>query len=305
MTAPLPDPVADDNDPTGPDPVARDAAIGETDWRAPVPGSVRSTFAAPSGALAVVSLGDPAHPRVLLAPGATGSKEDFALMLPLLAAAGYFVQSYDLAGNYESAEAGPPPGSRYDYPLFAADLLALLEAGSPAHLLGYSFAGIVAQLATVERPDLVRSLTLLTTPPDPGNSYRYVKRIGWISPFLTGRQGAGLMIWGIVTNKNRVGPSRLEFVRARFALTRRDCIDDIVGLMKRAPDVAAALRATGVPTLVATSEHDLWPLARYAAFAERVGARIAVYRTGHSPCETTPHQLVRDMLRLFRDAEAR
>jgi hypothetical protein len=45
-------------------------------------------------------------------------------------------------------------------------------------------------------------------------------------------------------------------------------------------------------------------VARHGAFAERLGARIALYRTGHSPCETTPHQLVRDMLRLFDEVEA-
>lgn len=300
MTAPLPDPAGDANDA-----VALDAAIGEIDWTVPVAGSVRSTFTAPSGPLAVVSFGDPAHPRVLLVPGATGSKEDFVLMLPLLAAAGYFVQSYDLAGNYESAQAGPAEGGRYDYPLFVADLLAVLESGGPAHLLGYSFAGIVAQLVAAERPELVRSLTLLTTPPDSGNSYRHVKWIGWLSRFLTARQGAGLMIWGIRTNRNKVGPSRLAFVRARFALTRRSCVNDIVGLMKRAPDAGPAVRDAGIPTLVATSEHDLWPVTRYALLAERLGARLAVYRTGHSPCETTPHQLVRDMLQLFRDADAR
>jgi len=300
VTAPLPDPAEDANDA-----VALDAAIGEIDWTVPVVGSVRSTFTAPSGPLAVVSFGDPAHPRVLLVPGATGSKEDFVLMLPLLAAAGYFVQSYDLAGNYESAQAGPAEGGRYDYPLFVADLVAVLESGGPAHLLGYSFAGIVAQIVAAERPELVRSLTLLTTPPDSGNSYRHVKWIGWLSRFLTARQGAGLMIWGIRTNKNKVGPSRLAFVRARFALTRRSCVDDIVRLMKRTPDVGQAVRDAGIPTLVATSEHDLWPVARYALLAERLGARLAAYRTGHSPCETTPHQLVRDMLQLFRDADAR
>jgi pimeloyl-ACP methyl ester carboxylesterase len=286
------------------DAVERDAAIGETDWAAPLPGAVSSVFPAPSGPLALVSLGDPTHPRVVLVPGATGSKEDFVLMLPLLAGAGYFVQAYDLAGNYESAEAGPPPGGRYDYELFVDDLVAVLAAGTPAHLLGYSFAGIVAQLVTARRPELVRSLTLLTTPPDPGNSYRHVKRIGWLSPAIGPRAGAALMLWGIRSNLNKVGPSRLAFVRSRFALTRRGCIDDIVDLMKHAPDVAPAVRATGTRCLVATSEHDLWPVARYAALAERLGARIAVYRTGHSPCETTPHQLVRDMLRLFEETDA-
>lgn len=295
----------DDDPATGADEAKlRDAAVGEIDWAQPAPGSVASVFAAPSGGLAVISLGDPAHPRVVLVPGATGSKEDFVLMLPLLAAAGFYVQSYDLAGNYASADAGPPQGESFDYPLFVDDLVAFLEAGAPAHLLGYSFAGIVAQLVVARRPELVRSLTLLTTPPDPGNSYRHVKRIGWLSTFLTARQGAGLMIWGIVTNKNRVGPSRLAFVRSRFDLTRRASVDDIVRLMKHAPDCAAAVRLTGVPTLVATSAHDLWPVARYALLAERLGARLAVYDTGHSPCETTPHQLVRDMLALFRQADA-
>ncbi|HTN58504.1 MAG TPA: alpha/beta hydrolase, partial [Protaetiibacter sp.] len=116
------------------DAIERDAAIGETDWAAPLPGAVSSVFPAPSGPLALVSLGDPTHPRVVLVPGATGSKEDFVLMLPLLAGAGYFVQTYDLAGNYESAEAGPPPGGRYDYELFVDDLVAVLAAGTPAHL---------------------------------------------------------------------------------------------------------------------------------------------------------------------------
>lgn len=286
------------------DAASRDAGIGEIDWSVPAVGSIASVFDAPSGPLAVVSLGDPSHPRVVLVPGATGSKEDFVLMLPLLADAGFFVQSYDLAGNYGSWQAGPADGGRYDYPLFIDDMVAFLEAGAPAHLLGYSFAGIVAQLVAAGRPELVRSLTLLTTPPDPGNSYRHVKRIGWLSPYLTPRQGAGLMIWGIVTNKNRVGPARLEFVRERFDLTRRACVDDIVHLMKHAPDAASAVRAAGVPALVATSTHDLWPVERYSLLAERLGARLAVYDTGHSPCETTPHQLVRDMLALFASADA-
>jgi len=285
------------------DAAARDAGIGEIDWTLPAAGSVPSVFDAPSGRLAVVSLGDTTHPRVVLVPGATGSKEDFVLMLPLLAGAGFFVQSYDLAGNYESADAGPPEGRSYDYPLFVDDMVAFLRSGGPAHLLGYSFAGIVAQLVAAEHPEMVRTLTLLTTPPDPGNSYRRVKRIGWLSPFLTPRQGAGLMIWGIRTNKNRVGPSRLAFVRSRFASTRRRSVDDIVHLMKHAPDAAGAVRVARVPSLVATSSHDLWPVARYALLAERLGARLAVYDTGHSPCETTPHQLVRDMLELFREAE--
>lgn len=289
----------------GDDAARLDASLPDIDWSVPPTGTVFSRFRAPSGELAVVSLGDPRDPRAVLVPGATGSKEDFFLLAPLLVAAGYYVQSYDLAGQYESAGAGPAPGERYSYELLVADFLAFLRDGPPAHVLGYSFAGILAQLALVEHPELFRTLTLLTSPPEPGQAFRGVRTIGWLSWFLGGRQGAGLMIWGIVTNKNRVPPNRLAFVRSRFALTRRSSVDDMVGLMKRVPDVREGVAASGIPVLVAIGDHDLWPTHLHAANAEALDARLAVYRTGHSPCETAPHQLARDMIALFRAAESR
>ena len=259
---------------------------------------------APSGGLATIALGDPAAPRVVLVPGVTGSKEDFILMMPLLAAAGFRVESFDMAGQYESWAAGPenasPPRNRYDHELFVDDLISVLEAGStPVHVLGYSFAGTVAQLAFVQRPDLFLSLTLLSAPPQPGQGFRGVKRLGPFTGLTTGRIGAALMIWGVWNNFTHVPPKRLEFVRHRFSFTRRSSVADIIRLMKRAPDVRAVLAAADIPKLVAVGEHDLWPLALHAALAESIGARLAVYRTGHSPCETAPHQLVRDMLALF------
>ncbi len=282
----------------------RDLALHDVDWRTFPPGTVRDVFAAPSGPLARVTLGPADGRRVVLVPGVTGSKEDFLLMLPLLAEAGYRVESYDLAGQYESAGAGPenldPPRAHYDYPLYLDDLVAVLEAGAaPAHVLGYSFAGLVAQQALVRRPELFASLTLLTAPPAVGQVFRGVKRIGRFTDVARPRVGAGLMLWGIRNNLNRVPPQRIAFVRERFALTRRQSVDDIVALMKTMPDVVTAVAASKVPILVAASAHDLWPEAQYREYAARIGARIAVYETGHSPCETAPHQLVRDMLDLF------
>ena len=279
-----------------------DRALEDRDWTIPAPGSVASRFAAPSGDLAVVSLGDPSHPRIVLVPGVSGSKEDFVLMLPVLAEAGYFVQAFDLAGQYESGRAGPPRGRRYDYDLFVNDVVAFLEAGAPAHVLGYSFAGTIAQLVLVARPDLVRSLTLLATPPEPGNGFRGVRGLGPFTFLAGGRVGAALMTWGIRTNKNHVPPLRLDFVRMRFAHTSRRSMEDIIRLMKRAPDVRDAVAAAPVPKLVAVGSHDLWPTELHAAFAERIGARLVVYPTGHSPCETAPHQLARDMIALVESA---
>lgn len=276
-----------------------DRGIGDIDWTVPAAGSVASRFLAPSGELAVVSIGDPSHPHVLLAPGVSGSKEDFVLLAPVLAAAGFFVQSYDLAGQYESASAGPRLGKRYDYALFRDDMVALLEAGGPAHVLGYSFAATVAQQVTVERPDLVRSLTLLAPPPEPGNGFRHVRGLGPFTWMVSGKIGAALMVWGIVTNKNHVPPKRLAFVRARFERTNRRSMEHIIMLMKHAPDWQDAVRATPIPKLIAVGSHDLWPTALHERFAQRIGAEIVVYQTGHSPCETTPNALARDMLKLF------
>jgi pimeloyl-ACP methyl ester carboxylesterase len=286
----------------------RDRAIPDLDWRASPPGTVRDVFPAPSGGLARVSLGSAERGRVVLMPGVTGSKEDFALMLPLLADAGYRVEAFDLAGQYESAGAGPenlrPSRGRYDYRLFLDDLFAVLESGTtPAHVLGYSFAGLVAQLALTERPELFASLTLLSTPPATGQVFRGVKRIGRFSGLASPKQGAALLIWGIRNNLNGVPPRRLAFVRERFGLTRRSSVDDIVRLMMAMPDVTSAVRAAGIPKLVAVGAHDLWPAEQYAAYARRISARLALYATGHSPCETAPHQLVRDMLAVFAQAE--
>lgn len=287
------------------DALARDQALPDLDWHVFPAGTERDVFPAPSGGLARVRLGDPGAPRVVLVPGVAGSKEDFVLLFPLLAAAGYRVEAYDIAGHYESVDAGPqhlePPRDSYDYPLFVDDLVAILEDGGPAHVLGYSFAGLVTELALVARPDLFRSLTLMAAPPATGQVFRGVKHIGPISD-MSPHRAAGLILWGIRYNLNRTAPGRIAFVRERLGVTGRACIDDVVGLMMDTPDFAGDVAAIDIPKLIAVGEHDLWPQAQHDAYAARIGARVATYATGHAPCETAPHQLVRDMLPLFADA---
>ena len=282
---------------------ARDAALGPVNWARPPEGSRRLAFEVPSGRLAALELGPADGVPVVLVPGVMGSKEDFALVLPRLAAAGYRALSFDMAGQYESAAAGPerldPPGRRYDLRLFVDDLLAVLERTGPAHVTGYSFAGVVAQAALVLRPDLFRSLTLLSCPPVPGQSLARVRWIGWLSPLVGRRLSAALIVWGVRRNFVPAPPDRLAFVERRFARTRRSSIADIVGLMKAVPDLRRALRNAPVPLFVAVGGSDVWPLALHRGFARSIGARIGIYRTGHSPCENSPNLLSLDLLRLF------
>jgi len=289
-----------------------DDAIGDVDWADVPPGVELVRYTVPSGVLAGYAAGNPSHPRMLLVPGVTGSKEDFALMTPLLVRAGYRVESFDLAGQYQSHEAGPeqlnPPRKQYDHELFVDDLVAVLRTGrTPAHVLGYSFAGTVAQLVAVRHPQLVASLTLLSTPPVSGQAFRKLASVhglgAFVSHFTNAHQSAGIFLWGIRRNINHAPEHRLEFVQHRLKFTRRSSIDDMQGLMRRTPEVDAALRELGIPKLVAFGRHDTWAPKHHVAFAGRIGAEAIEYETGHSPCETTPHQLVRDMVRLIESAE--
>ncbi|GAA4183586.1 hypothetical protein GCM10022288_03110 [Gryllotalpicola kribbensis] len=283
-----------------------DEALPSIDWSVAPEGTRAYRFAAPSGSLAAWDLGDPEGERVVMVPGITGSKEDFALLAPILASEGYFVQSYDLPGQYESADAGPAGADGWSYELFVDDMIAFLEAGStPAHLLGFSFAGIVAQIVTVQRPELVRTLTLLATPPLAGQVFGGIRSVGWIArlPFFTKHFFGGVMIWNVRTNFSKVTPERLAFANARLDHTRRESVDGIVGLMMKTPNLYRPLRESAIPKLVVAGEHDLWRAKLYRRFAGRIGASVAVYATGHSPCETTPHQLALDMVQLFRTSE--
>ncbi len=286
------------------DAVKRDAELGPIDWSVLPEESVRDRVSVPSGSLARVAMGPVDAPRVVLVPGMSGSKEDFTLMLPLFAAAGYRAESFDMAGQYESAGAGPerlrPPQKQYTHELFVDDLIAVLETGAtPAHVLGYSFAGTVAALAAIRSPERFASLTLLSTPPRPGQALRGVKGIGGLSPYVPSRTLGRLVVAALKLNVHRAPKDRATFVTARFGLTRTSSVADILGLMQRTPDLADGLRGTGVPILVAVGAGDIFSSEDHRAFAERIGARLLSLNTGHSPCETTPHQLTAAMLELF------
>jgi pimeloyl-ACP methyl ester carboxylesterase len=55
-----------------------------------------------------------------------------------------------------------PPAEREDFAVDAGDIAALL--GDGMHLVGHSYGGVVALLAAAQRPDAVRSLTVIEPP---------------------------------------------------------------------------------------------------------------------------------------------
>jgi pimeloyl-ACP methyl ester carboxylesterase len=57
---------------------------------------------------------------------------------------------------------GSPPTDRQDFENDAADLVPLLEPGT--HLVGFSYGGLGALMVTGQRPELIRSLTVIEAP---------------------------------------------------------------------------------------------------------------------------------------------
>ena len=84
----------------------------------------------------------------------------------LIADRGRCVLRYDQRGMGQTV-LGPPGTRRDGLSVAVGDALAVLDAvgARDAHWLGFSAGGWVAQLATLDHPDRVRALTLVSTSP--------------------------------------------------------------------------------------------------------------------------------------------
>lgn len=268
-------------------------------WKDIPAGVTRGSFMAPSGPLATFEAGNTTNTPVCLIPGITGSKEDFSLIIPHLARAGYRVVAVDLAGQYESSPAGPHHDSQWTLPMHVADVRAVLEHIGKAHVVGYSYGGLVCEHLIADEPALLRSATLIGTPPLSGNALRGFRVVGpivrWASPTVAAR----FMLSGLWFNINRVDKERHAFVRHRMGYTVRDSVTSAMADMLAIPDLEDTLRHSGVPLLVGAGHGDMWPLEQFISFSQRIGAEFREYDAGHSPSEQSPDELAADLMDFF------
>jgi pimeloyl-ACP methyl ester carboxylesterase len=124
-------------------------------------------------ALCAQEFGAPTDPGILLIAGAASSmdwwEDEFC---ERIAVAGRRVVRYDLrdTGRSTASPAGKPDYTARD---LVDDAVALLEALglAPAHIVGLSMGGGIAQHIAVEHPHTVATLTLMSTSPaGPGGS---------------------------------------------------------------------------------------------------------------------------------------
>lgn len=256
-------------------------------------GAAPATFAGRTGPLAALDSGPAPRGSVLLVPGYTGSKEDFAPVLDPLAEAGWRVVAIDQRGQHASP--GPDDPAAYTVPELAADLLRVAaELGGPVHLLGHSFGGLVARGAVLADPDRFASLTLLGSGPV-GLTGPRADLLAHLAPLLDAG-GVPLVHQTLEQlavadpRAQAVPPAVRDFLARRFLANTAAGLTGMAAAMTEEPDRVAELAATGVPVLVAHgADDDAWSPAAQEDMAHRLGARHEVI-TGavHSPAIEQP-----------------
>jgi pimeloyl-ACP methyl ester carboxylesterase len=253
----------------------------------------------PVAALAAQPNGADLGATVLLLPGYTGSKEDFAPLVDPLLDAGLGVVAVDLPGQYES---GGPDDERAYLPAALGPVVAgLVSRLSPRRvvLLGHSFGGLVARSAVLHGA-AVSGLVLLCSGPGelPPGLRRSMLELG--EPIM--RQ-QGITAVQRLREQAQIGtvplpPELAEFHRVRFLESLPSALLGMGYALRSEPDrvgdLASALARTSTPCLIACGEtDDAWPIAAQRRMADRLRAPfVTIPAAGHNPNVENPAGLL-------------
>jgi pimeloyl-ACP methyl ester carboxylesterase len=291
--------------------------------------AIRATLVGPAGTLAAL-IAEPAAPGVtgspsgmvpsgdgvptlLLLPGYTGSKEDFAPIMDPLADGGVRAVAVDLPGQYQSP--GPAAEHAYTTEVLGGTLAAVavaLSAAGPVVLLGHSLGGLVARGAVLAGAP-VRGLVLLCSGP---SAFRSGDRLAALiagEPVL--RQRGIRAAYRTRQSTRRAGPAPRpdleEFLRRRFIGSSAAGLLGMAAVLRTEPDrsaeLAAALSARGAGVAVlAGAADDAWPLDDQHDMARRLGTELVLIPdAAHSPAIENPAELVALLLDAVRRFTAR
>jgi pimeloyl-ACP methyl ester carboxylesterase len=257
--------------------------------------------------------------------GASTNWTDFAgLLAPWLS-----IELIDLPGFGRS---GPPPGRDYSIPAYTRTVIRYLEQSGrgPVHLFGNSMGGVVAILIAAGRPDLVRTLTLISPAvPDlrprrlatdplltlallPGTAALFRRRISRYPAELRARAVINLCF----ADPSRVPPNRVE--EAVAEVQRRDglgwsteaLVRSLRGLVRtylapRGRSLWSDLAMITAPTLVVWGDRDRLVDVSLAPRVARTipGARLIVlHNVGHVSQLEDPETTARAALALVEDS---
>lgn len=244
---------------------------------------------------------------VLLVPGYTGSKEDFAPLLDLLTARGYRVVAIDQRGQYQSRGTSDP--AAFTVHELGADVDAIARSiGTPVHLAGHSFGGLVSRAAVLADTSAFCTLTLMSSGPSelPHGPRRmmiesaepHLHELGLERIYDSGQQAlAQDPSW-------QAPPEPLRsFLRERFVTSAPHALEFMGRAMLSEPDRVAELKATDMPMLVLYGRHDnAWSPEAQSDMALRLGAReVIIEGSMHSPAIENPEDTAAALTAFWAD----
>jgi pimeloyl-ACP methyl ester carboxylesterase len=227
--------------------------------------------------IAYDTFGDPSRPPILLVMGLgaqmVGWHEDFCAAL----AVGHHVVRFDnrdvgesqwLEGRPDLAAcaAGDTSSAPYSLEDMADDSVGLLDALGigPAHIVGASMGGMIAQTIAIRHPERVLSLTsIMSTTGEPGIAHPTEAAVGvLLAPPATTREEA---MERTVEGRRVIGspgfPRDEQETRERAGRAWDRGVNPAgfarqIAAIQRSGDRTAALRSLNVPTLVVHGEDD-------------------------------------------------
>lgn len=212
---------------------------------------------------------------VLLVHGLGSSCQDWEYQIPALSAH-YRVIAVDVRGHGRSDK----PRERYSIPAFSADIEALLEHLNlgPVHYVGLSMGGMIGFQLAVDRPELLKSLTIVNSAPEvkiksANDFWQYAKR--WTLARVVSMETIGKGLGNNLFPKPEQSDLRRK-IATRWAQNDKRAylasFDAIVGW-----GVQERLSRIVCPTLIVTADKDYTPVQLKADYVRLIpNARLQV-----------------------------
>ena len=232
-------------------------------------------------------------PPLILLHAAMGSRDRWYAMVPALARR-HRVIRLDLRGHGRSEV--PPPDSALTMPRLVADVRALMDhlGCGPAHVVGNSAGGYIAQNLAMDAPDRVRSLVLFGS--TPGLMHSQART--WL-PRVAAEGLRGFLSATIADRFPRGhDPAHVAWFLDEAAKNDPAWIGRFVGLMTGLWWMDALPRIACPTLLVAPGAETVGSGAAYAEMAARIpDCELVSYAAlPHNICDIVPDRCAADVL---------